>query len=222
MITERFHGFELAVTGDCRSSICYLLMPAELPDAELQALDTVAHRFSVRIAVISGMDWNKDLTPWTAKCIRKKDSDFGGGARIFLDELKEEVFPYIESGMSANGLHRYLIGVSLSGLFAVWGLCSGLEMDGVCSISGSFWYDGFCEWLAQNSTCVSGKRVCLLLGDREKAARDARLASVESCTRAVCDTLASAGADCSFELVPGTHFSDIAPRLERAFELLFE
>ncbi len=219
MITERFHGLELTLTGNSRSSICYLLMPTELPDAELQALDAVAHRYSVRIAVISGMNWNNDLTPWTAKGIRKKEPDFGGSARIFLDELKEEVFPYIENGMSAS-LHRYMIGVSLSGLFAVWGLCSGFDLNGVCSISGSFWYDGFCEWLTRNSIDLSGKRICLLLGDREKMARDTRLSSVELCTQAVCDTLTSAGADCTFELVPGTHFSAIGPRLERAFELI--
>ena len=221
MITERFHGLELALAGDPRSSVCYLLLPTELPDAELQALDAVAHRFSVRIAVISGMDWNKDLTPWTAKGIRKKGSDFGGGARIFLDELKEKVFPYIENGMSANGLQRYMVGVSLSGLFAVWGLCSGFDLNGVCSISGSFWYDGFCEWLTRNCIDLSGKRIGLLLGDREKMARDTKLSSVELCTQAVCDTLTSAGADCTFELVPGTHFSALGPRLERAFELLF-
>ena len=114
MISERFHGLELTLTGNSRSSICYLLMPTELPDAELQALDAVAHRFSVRIAVISGMNWNNDLTPWTATGLRKKEPDFGvslcrvcslsGG---FAQALTWRVFaPYrAHSGMtdSANG-----------------------------------------------------------------------------------------------------------------------
>jgi predicted alpha/beta superfamily hydrolase len=66
------------------------------------------------------------------------------------------------------------------------------------------------------------KKVCLLLGEIEKNAKEKRMASVEEQTIAAADILKTGSqAIVTFELVEGTHFSPILPRLERAFDIIF-
>ena len=62
----------------------------------------------------------------------------------------------------------------------------------------------------------------MLLGEKEKNAKDKRMATVEERTRAAADMLKTKSqAAITFELVDGTHFSPIMPRLERAFEVVY-
>ncbi len=62
----------------------------------------------------------------------------------------------------------------------------------------------------------------MLLGEKEKNAKDKRMATVEERTLAAAMMLKSnSQASVLFELVEGTHFSPILPRLERAFEVVY-
>ena len=62
----------------------------------------------------------------------------------------------------------------------------------------------------------------MLLGEKEKLAKDKRMATVEERTNAASDILkGKTQADVMFELADGTHFSPIMPRLERAFEVVY-
>ena len=110
-----------------------------------------------------------------------------------------------------------LLGVSLSGLFAVWSAFNTDAFANIISISGSLWYDGFVEWMKEQTPSPQLKKVCMLLGEKEKNSKEKRMATVEERTLAATDILkAKSQAAISFELVEGTHFSPIMPRLERA------
>ena len=62
----------------------------------------------------------------------------------------------------------------------------------------------------------------MLLGEKEKNAKDKRMATVEERTRAATEMLKTKSqAAVTFELVDGTHFSPILPRLERAFKVIY-
>jgi predicted alpha/beta superfamily hydrolase len=71
----------------------------------------------------------------------------------------------------------------------------------------------------EHTPSLQVKKVCMLLGEKEKNAKDKRMATVEEKTHAAAEILkANSHASILFELVEGTHFSPILPRLERAFE----
>lgn len=62
----------------------------------------------------------------------------------------------------------------------------------------------------------------MLLGEKEKNAKDRRMATVEEKTIAAANIMKSKSqAAVTFEFVEGTHFSPIMPRLERAFEAVY-
>ena len=199
-----------------------MILPEGIREDLSDGLKGLSEKYGVSIVVIENINWNDDMTPWAAKGVFKKAKPFGGQAASFLDKLTNEIIPEIEKTLSVEDAERTIMGVSLSGLFAVW---SGFTTDAftnIISISGSLWYDGFVEWMEKHTPSPCLKKVCMLLGEKEKNAKDKRMATVEKRTHAAAEILKSnSQASVLFELVDGTHFSPILPRLEQAFEMVY-
>ena len=185
-------------------------------------LNGLAEKYGVSLVLIDHVDWNDDLTPWPAVGVFKKAKPFGGKAAAFLDKLTNEIVPKTERDLGIEDAERTLLGVSLSGLFAVWAAFNADTFANIISISGSLWYDGLVEWMKTQMPSPRLEKVCMLLGEKEKNAKDKRMATVEECTLAAANLIKEkTRAAVTFELVEGTHFSPIMPRLERAFEVVF-
>lgn len=202
--------------------ICYIILPEGIRKDLDVGLNGLAEKYGVSLVVIDHVDWNDDLTPWPAVGVFKKAKPFGGKAAAFLDKLANEVVPKTEQDLGIEGAERTLLGVSLSGMFAVWSAFNADTFANIISISGSLWYDGLVEWMKTQMPSPRLEKVCMLLGEKEKNAKDKRMATVEECTFAAANLIKEkTKASVTFELVEGTHFSPIMPRLERAFEVVF-
>lgn len=199
--------------------MCYLLIPEGLKTELGKWAESAAARFHINIVLITGIDWNRDMSPWPAEGVMKARKPFLGGAKGYLKKLTGELIPEVEHNLSLTDAKRYLIGVSLSGLFAVWSISESTCFEGVSSVSGSLWYDGFSEWI-KTVTPAGKPRIYMSLGVKEKNASDTRMATVEDATVSIAETLKSKGLDLLFEMVPGTHFSPLPPKLDRALEAL--
>ena len=204
------------------NKICYMILPEGIKEDLTAELAKLSEKHGVSIVEIEDVNWNDDLTPWPAEGVFKKAKPFGGQATVFLDKLTREIIPKVEEHLGIENPERTLLGVSLSGLFAVWSAFNTDAFTNIISISGSLWYDGFVDWMKHNAPSQSIRKVCMLLGEKEKYAKEKRMATVEECTHAAAEILKEKTyADVMFELVEGTHFSPIMPRLERAFEVVF-
>ena len=197
-----------------------------LPEGIRKDLDDglkgLSEKYGVSIVIIEDVNWNDDLTPWPAEGVFKKAKPFGGKAATFLNKLALEIIPNTEKDLGIEDAERTLLGVSLSGLFAVWSAFKTDAITNIISISGSLWYDGLVEWMKEQTPSLQLKKVCMLLGEKEKNAKEKRLAAVEERTLAAANILKEkTNASVTFELVEGTHFSPIMPRLERAYEVVF-
>lgn len=201
-----------------------MILPQGVKEDLTVGLGKLSEKYGVSIVVIGDVDWNNDLTPWPADGVFKKAKPFGGHAAGFLDKLTREIIPEAEKDLAIEvATERTIIGVSLSGLFAVWSMFETDAFTNVISISGSLWYDGFVEWMEKSTPSPTIKKVCMLLGEKEKNTKDKRMATVKNRTVAVANTLKGKNcASITFELVVGTHFSPIMPRLERTFEIVFD
>ena len=204
------------------NKICYMILPEGIKGDLDDGLKRLSEKYGVSIAVIEAVNWNDDLTPWPAEGVFKKAKPFGGKASSFLEKLTHEIIPGTERDLGIEDAERTLLGVSLSGLFAVWSAFNTDAFTNIISLSGSLWYDGFIEWMKEQTPSPQLKTVCMLLGEKEKNSKEKRMAIVEERTLVAADILkAKSQAAVSFELVEGTHFSPIMPRLERAFEVVF-
>lgn len=202
------------------NKICYMVLPEGIKGDLYDGLKALSEKHGISIVVIEDVNWNDDLTPWPAEGVFKKAKPFGGKAASFLDKLTNEIIPNTERDIDIADAERTLLGVSLSGLFAVWSAFNTDAFANIISISGSLWYNGFVEWMKEQMPSPQLKKVCLILGEKEKNAKEKRMATVEERSLAAADILkAKSLATVSFELVEGTHFSPIMPRLELALSI---
>lgn len=220
----QYGQYRLDIAGENKERICYIILPAGLKENGCSWAEEAARKWSANIAVISGADWDNDLTPWPAPGLSgqefgDKDGGFGGKGEEFARKLREEICPATEKKLGMNTTGRYLIGISLSGIFALWCSASDPSFDGIGSVSGSLWYDGFTDWM-KNVHQWLGKHYYLSLGDREKLSRNRRLASVEDRTQEAIGILREAGQKVFFEYNQGSHFAPVLPRLDKALQHL--
>lgn len=172
------------------------------------------------LAAISGVDWNRELSPWSVPEVFRDGADFGGQASVLLDMLTHQIIPLTEKHLRCAPEFRGIAGYSLAGLFALWAVYQTDLFDRAASISGSLWFDGFLNFMRTNTP--KAKLVYLSLGDREKAVKNPRLAAVEDCTVQAVELLRARGVSTVFEMNRGGHFRDIPVRIARGIQELKE
>lgn len=207
-----YHSYHLDIAQGGSFRICYIILPERLKESEREWLDRMAEQHSASIVVISGLDWESELTPWKAPGL--KSGEFAGRAQAFLDILKGDIMVNIESSLRMNRPRRFIAGVSLSGLFALWASCKTGLFEGVASVSGSFWYDGFLEWISEHRP--EADKFYLSLGEKEKESKNPRLASVDDATKHIYGLLNVIGAEVTLEYNEGNHFGPLIERIEKA------
>lgn len=199
--------------------IYYLLYPFDRLE---EWIERAAPEFGVSIAVVTGMDWDNDLTPWPAKGQPPGSPDFRGNAVEFLSVLVSEVVPEVERRMNLGAaVERTLAGVSLSGLFTLWQWMSNNLFCNIISLSGSFWYDGFVTWIKSLPVPKKPGRAYFLLGSLEAKTKVKAFQPVQTDTVEIVDYLHDNGISDIFELVPGNHYQFPEQRLDRAFARMF-
>ena len=221
MIEERaYHGLTFVIASGDGNRICYILLPEGLHKDGIKLIEASAQKFSCNIVLVTGMDWNADMTPWPSPGVFKKEKPFEGRAKDYLREFMTDSIPGIEGALSLKNPERYLVGISLSGLFALWTLFRTDCFKAIASISGSFWYDNLVNWVGEQTLVNTGAKVHLSLGDKERNSKNPRMAIVEDATGEIAEILTGKGLAVDYQIVPGTHFSPLAPRLELALNAI--
>lgn len=198
--------------------IAYILYPA---DILAPWIENASRRFHTSIIVITGMDWDNDLTPWSAKGVPAGSPDFKGLAPEFLGRLTGEVLPSVESRLAIGSPVRTLFGDSLSGLFTLWQWASCTTFLNIASLSGSFWYEGFVEWFGRQDYSGHTGKAFFLLGDKEAQSKVKAFDSVMENTTLIVNSLKRQGVATTFKIVPGNHYQFPIERLNAAFEAIY-
>ena len=206
-----------AVVGNER--IAYVLYPVDMLS---DWIETASEKHNTTIVVITGMDWQNVFSPWAATGVPKGSPDFKGEAPGFLHMLQHTVIPRIEQVLGfGSRVERSLIGVSMSGLFALWQWMMCDTFRSIASLSGSFWYEGFIDWMASHTIPAKSGKGFFLLGNQESKYKVWPFDSVGVNTAEIMRLLENAGIDVEFLSVAGNHFSDPLPRLEAALGALY-
>lgn len=166
--------------------------------------------------------WNRDLSPWPARRAFPKGEDFTGGAEAFLRKLTSELIPRAESGLMEKPERRYLCGYSLAGLFSVYAATLTDLFDGIASMSGSLWFDGFTEYVRAHPVSPKVRKAYFSLGSKEKNARDPRMRLIEEKTRETERIFREQDVKTCLELNPGGHFNCVPERIGRGIRWLAE
>lgn len=206
------------VRGDSRR-VAYLLYPMDvLGDWVVQA----AARFGTSIVCVTGIDWDNDLSPWPAPGEPPGSPDFQGRATQFLRTLTQRVVPQAERHLGLSNPKRTLVGVSMSGLFTLWQRFQSPLFPTVATLSGSFWYPGFANWVERQSAPSPLGQVYMLLGRKESQSPVKAFRSVAEDTERILLRLRILGVPCRFDWVPGNHYANPLQRLDLTFTRLSE
>ena len=185
-----------------------------LSAAEAEKVLPLCHfPLDVRLISLSCEDWNRDLSPWPAARVFLDGADFSGGADAFLQKLTSDILPQKEAVLGISPTRRLLAGYSLAGLFSLYAATECDLFDGIASMSGSLWFDGFLAYLQANPLSKKVKNVYFSLGDKEKNAREPRMKTVEDCTVLAEKTVHIQGKNTLLQMHPGGHFRDVPERI---------
>ena len=133
---------------------------------------------------IQPTNWNDDFTPWSAPAFRKGEAAPAGKADNYIYCLTEEIKPLIDANYRTKPEpeHTILLGYSLGGLAALYS-CYKTDVFGLIgSLSGSLWYDNFCEYMEQHKPLRNNLKVYLSLGRKECLSKNPRRGKVADCT----------------------------------------
>lgn len=209
----------LCSTIESSETIAYILYPMDMLSEWIAAASV---RYGTNIAVITGMDWQNVFSPWAAPGVPKGTADFKGDSPKFLQQLRHDVIPLIERTLGiAEGAERSLVGISMSGLFALWQWMLCDTFRNIASLSGSFWYEGFMDWMKSRSIPEKSGKAYFLLGDQEAKSKVKAFNVVAENTQAIVSLLRASGINTEFQSVPGNHYTDPIPRLDKAFSSLY-
>ena len=179
-------------------------------------------------------DWNDDFTPWSAPAFRKGEAAPAGKADNYIFCLTEEIKPFIDTNYRTKPepKHTILLGYSLGGLAALYACYKTDQFGVVGSLSGSLWYDNFCEYMEKEKPLRTDLKVYLSLGKKECLSKNLRMGKVADCTQWARDILIrqlSTNADYAksdtqgklfknvfFEWNDGGHFHEIPQRFAKA------
>lgn len=156
------------------------------------------------LAAISGLDWNRDMSPWDSPSIFKDEPPFTGGADEYLSLLTGEIIPRCGGAPAWLGIAGY----SLAGLFAVYSMYRTGLFSRIASMSGSFWFPGFTEFALHMEPVKKPERLYLSLGDRESRTRNPSMKTVQTCTEQLAAFYEEKGIKTVFRLNPGNHFQE--------------
>ena len=163
--------------------------------------------------------WNDDFTPWAAPAFRAGEEAPQGRADAYLSCLTEKIKPYMDAHFRTKSepKHTALFGYSLGGLTAVYAIYKTDVFGVIASLSGSLWFDGFCEFMEREKPIRTDLRIYLSLGKKESRSKNPRMSRVAECTQRAKEILA--GQVC-FEWNEGGHFHDIEGRFAKALMYL--
>ncbi len=207
----------------CRAAgnnrVAYILYPM---DVHSGWIESASEKYDATIVVITGMDWESVFSPWPATGLPAGSPDFKGESPDFLKLLQWQVIPEVESALGLGAApERTLFGVSMSGLFAMWQWMVCDTFENIASLSGSFWYEGFIDWMKSRTIPHKSGKSYFLLGEKESHSKVKAFDVVGENTQEIISLLRAAGISAMFESVPGNHYSDPIPRLDKAFTAIY-
>ena len=171
---------------------------------------------------VSGMDWNRDLSPWEAPPVFRNDAPFGGKADEFLAYLVNDAITCAVAELGCRPVFVAIAGYSLAGLFAVYSLYRTDVFFAAVSASGSFWFPGFLEFASSNEFKARTAGIYLSLGDTEARTRNPVMAMVQDNTEKLAALYRGKGIRTTYELNPGNHFRDPELRMAKGICRILE
>lgn len=119
---------------------------------------------------VTSCNRNAEYTPWKARALAARYDEFGGQGSSYLSFLINDLKVYIDAEYRTHSdcSQTAIAGASLGGLISMYALCRQPDIFGkFASLSGSFWYEGFVDFMKADGTVYAGQKIYMDVGERE-------------------------------------------------------
>jgi len=153
--------------------VVYIQDEGDLFRDQLTALEQMSRRKELREVILIGIkpdNRNNEYTPWQARALKASNPDYGGQGADYLSFLVNSLKPYIDTTYRTlrSTEHTGIAGASFGGLISMYAAYLYPEVFGrIAVISGSFWYEGFIEFMQTTKLEVNGHRLYMDVGALE-------------------------------------------------------
>ncbi|OUM68429.1 hypothetical protein PIROE2DRAFT_3877 [Piromyces sp. E2] len=175
------------------------------------------------LVVVEVTNWNDNMTPFPSEPVFNKSTEgYGGKADDYINFLLEDLIPTIEKSFKPE--YYAITGYSLAGLFSTYCMYKTDKFSRFLSGSGSFWYPGFMDYIANHpiKVDITTAKVYLSLGNKEKKTGNKVLKTIETETLKFRDYLTEQKINLKFEFNQGGHFNDVSSRIANGIKWLLE
>lgn len=175
---------------------------------------------------ISNLNWNDDMTPWLGPKLNKNDVDCLGKADEYIKLLTNKIIPkvteYIKNDLKIEIEYFAIAGYSLGGLFSIYSAYKTKLFTRIASVSGSFWFPKFIDFVKENNISSNVKKIYFSLGDKESKVRNKILSTVEANTIELEKMYRGKGIKTIYEVNEGNHFKDAILRMSKGIKWILE
>lgn len=175
---------------------------------------------------ISNLDWNNDMSPWFAPKLNKNDVDCLGKADEYIKLLIYKIIPkaeeYINNKLKIEIEYFAITGCSLAGLFSVYCPYKTKIFSKIASVSGSFWFPKFIDFVKENNFSSDINKIYFSLGNKESKVKNQILSTVEKNTVELEKLYNSRGIQTVYEENQGNHFQDADLRIAKGIKWILE
>ena len=175
---------------------------------------------------ISNLDWNNDMSPWFAPKLNKNDVDCLGKADEYIKLLIYKIIPkaeeYINNKLKIEIEYFSITGYSLAGLFSVYCPYKTKIFSKIASVSGSFWFPKFIDFVKENNFSSDINKIYFSLGNKESKVKNQILSTVEKNTVELEKLYNSRGIQTVYEENQGNHFQDADLRMAKGIKWILE
>ncbi len=174
---------------------------------------------AVNLVLLSGFDWNDDLSPCPQEPLFKGEAGFGGGGAQFLKRIENEIMPETLGVLSLENRAPLIIaGYSLAGLFALYALHQSALFDCACAVSASFWYGRFVDFAKSTGFVKKPRCIILSIGGKEKKTRHPLLKTGQDRMEELASFYGQLGIETLTRVDEGNHFFESDQRLLRSLK----
>lgn len=126
----------------------------------------------------------EEYTPWPKEALDPKFPPFGGLGDHYLTHLAKEIKPYVDAHYDTlpDPTSTGMLGFSLGGLISVYAAYTREEFGIIGSISGSFWYDGWLEYISAQELTNPNLKIFISSGRNEGLNKDNRMQKAAEAT----------------------------------------
>ena len=180
LIHKNFMGRQICIylppsydTHINRFPVVYIHDGGYLFRERLRELEEMIIRKELREIIFVGISPNNredEYTPWFAKAVTTGFTDFGGQGVDYLTFLANDLKHYIDENYRTieTSENTGIIGASLGGLISMYAAYLHPGVFGrIASISGSFWYEQFIEFMGSTDIVHCGRKIYMDVGSLE-------------------------------------------------------